>query len=555
MKIALHLLLLVLITVQVNGQTITRSITIGQGQKFLNLPVHSSKNTTKVRIKLKDKVLDEFTINLTNETPEFWAFFDTTPYQGQTLTLEADAPDAVAIGFDKIFADNKFPGQENLYQEKYRQLAHFSSRRGWLNDPNGLIFHNGNYHLFYQHNAYGWGWGNMHWGHAISEDLVHWKELPVALYTPKHDDMAFSGSAITDPKNTAGFRKNGIDPIIAFFTSTGRGECIALSYDNGLTFEDYQNNPVVKHKGRDPKVIWYEPGKHWVMTIWDDGSTEKMSNGEDALVYQHKIYTSTDLKNWAYQSGNPGFYECPELFEIAVEGEKNTKKWVMYDATGRYRVGTFNGKKFTPETPFKVYDNGRSFYASQTYNNIPASDGRRIQIGWARIETRDMPFNQFMAFPTSLTLRRTFDGYRLCPKPVAEVSRLYEKNHLVENKLLKEGSNSTTTLTSPAVHLIAEFEKGDAYDFGLVINGYRLNYSSIMGKLNNVNYPTTTSKNLKIEVIVDKSVIEVFVNDGELYFVDPLDSVQADKKVEAYAGGGKTLLKKLEIHELKSSWK
>jgi fructan beta-fructosidase len=553
MKKVFTLTLLILSVFSVNAQKVTRSIAIGQGHKFLNLPVHSSKNGTKMRIKAKGKTLDEFVISLTNETPEFWAFFDTTPYQGQTLEVEADAADAKTIGLDKVFPDSKFPGQENLYQEKSRQLVHFSSRRGWLNDPNGLIYHNGNYHLFYQHNAYGWGWGNMHWGHAISKDLVHWKELPVALYTPVHEDMAFSGSAVVDPKNTGGFRKNGIDPIIAFFTSTGRGECIALSYDNGLTFEEYKNNPVVTHKGRDPKVIWYEPGKHWVMVVWDDGDTEKMSNGEDALVYQHKIYTSPDLKNWTYQSSNRGFYECPELFEIEVAGEKNVKKWVMYDASGRYQVGSFNGKKFTPETPHKGYDLGRSMYASQTYSNIPASDGRRIQIGWARIDTKGEPFNQSMAFPTSLILKKTYDGYRLCPTPVAEIKNLHQKTHLIENTLLQHNESKVTKTESPAIHLIAEFEKGDAYDFGVTVNGHRLNYSHVMGKFNTTNYPTLEQKTLKIEVITDRSLIEVFVNDGELYFVEPLDP-QAEKKVEVYAKRGKVLLKKLEVHELKSSW-
>ena len=157
-----------------------------------------------------------------------------------------------------------------MYQEKYRPQFHFSPRIGWNNDPNGLVFYKGEWHLYFQHNPYGWNWGNMHWGHAVSTDLVHWTQLPIAIYPFKYGDWVFSGGAVVDEDNTAGFKSGAEEVIVASYTSTGRGEAIAYSNDRGRTFTDYAGNPVVKHQGRDPKIIWYGPGKHWVMAVYDE---------------------------------------------------------------------------------------------------------------------------------------------------------------------------------------------------------------------------------------------------------------------------------------------
>ncbi len=541
------------------GQTSNRKIKIKKDQLFLNFPVTESDTLKKTRILVDGKVLDEFTINLSEGEPDYWTFFDVSKYQGKTITIESENAGTQQKGLDKIFADKQYPGQDSVYKEYLRPQVHFSSQRGWHNDPNGLIYYNGEYHLFYQHNPFGWNWGNMHWGHAVSKDLLHWKELADALYTPNHDDMAFSGSAITDTNNTSGFRKNGIDPLIAVFTSTGRGECLALSYDNGRTFKDYEGNPVVKHKGRDPKVFWYEPGKHWVMVVYDESHSKDISLGLKAMNLEFSFYTSPDLKNWTYQSSVPGFFECPELFQIEVEGEPNTRKWVIYAADGKYKVGDFDGKTFTPEQDFRTYDNGSTFYASQTYNNIPKNDGRRIQIGWARIPLEKMPFNQCMTFPTELKLRKSFDGYRLCPKPISELKTLYQNNNVYNDIVLnKEKSSFTAPVKGDVLHVIAEFERGDSPEFGLNINGYELTYSNFFNDFNKVNYPVSETSLFKIEAIVDKAIVEIFVNDGELYFVKPLNSVSGEKQIKAFVNGvgdnRKTILKKLEVHELNSVW-
>jgi len=586
------------------GQTISKEIIIKKGQTYLNLPIGNSARMIRARIKYNGKTLDQFTIKLAEGNPDFWSFFDVTDFQGKSIVLEIEnytppnfggtQPIASAVSeqilpiktLDLVHADSKFPGMDSLYAEMNRPQVHFTARRGWINDPNGLIYHKGEYHLYFQHNPYGWPWGNMHWGHAVSKDLLHWQELNEAIFPMlniegNRQDAAFSGSAVVDLKNTAGFRKNGIDPIIAVYTSTGRGECIKLSYDNGRTFSEYENNPILKHSGRDPKVFWYEPGNHWVMVVWDNGQKKKLSLDQEAIINQHLIYTSPDLKQWVLQSGVEGFFECPELFELPIEGQPGKSKWVMYDATGRYMLGQFDGKNFKIDQHLKKYEHGGAyFYASQTFNNTP--DKRRIQIGWGRNITHPgMPFNQPHLFPTELKLKQTFDGLRLCPVPIREISMLYQNSQVIENKILKPNEGVSVTVNGDPVHVIAHFDKGDA-QFVLNVLGFEISYHDLLGELittiNNGKSAITTASGpfpqpstalsttnyikpdegvMKIEVIVDKNIIEFFVNDGEVYYVAPFDAEKTktiEASVKGRGGSRKSILKKLEVHELKSIW-
>ncbi|HEX6925047.1 MAG TPA: glycoside hydrolase family 32 protein [Longimicrobiaceae bacterium] len=539
------------------SQELVKRINVAEDDVYLNLPVKQSNPLVKARIKLDGVSLDEFTLKLASEDPDYWTFFDVTRYRGKTLTLEVDEAGDGLRDLDLVDAAPTFPGQESVYSERYRPQVTFSSRRGWHNDPNGLIYYNGEYHLFYQHNPYGVEWGNMHWGHAVSTDLVHWRELPDALYSPDHDHMAFSGSAVVDTANTSGLSRNGVDPLLAFYTRTGVGENLAISYDNGLTFEEYPGNPVVSHEGRDPKVIWYEPGKHWVMVVWDEGHTRRSSLGEHVR-YQVSFYSSPDLKNWTYESGLPGFFECPELFEIEVEGQPGVTKWVLYDANGDYVVGGFDGRKFTVEQPFRKLDNGGDFYASQMFNNIPESDGRHIQIGWFRNgDYEGMPFSQKMTFPTSLKLRESFDGLRLTPTPIEEIRSLHKKTHVFTGQLVRGDQAFASPVTGDVLHVIAEIDPGDAPTVGLDINGYRLTYDRFLNTFNGLNFVLPEGERLKIEAIVDRVAVEVFVNDGELYFVKRHNSVDADKKLEVFTGGGSNrsaVLETLTVHELESIW-
>jgi fructan beta-fructosidase len=596
MRVKRVLIMCVLLTaaIAVSAQVEKREIKVEKGHTYLNLPVKNDNALVRSRVKLKDQVIDEFTIKLAEQDPDFWVFVDVSAYQGKTITLEIEKfagrpgvpvqPDAKPLpvkGLQLANTATTFTGQQELYKEALRPQAHFSARRGWINDPNGLIYYNGEYHLFFQHNPYGWDWGNMHWGHAVSKDLLHWTELKEAIFPVNNKDAAFSGSAVIDPQNTSGFRKDGIDPLIAFYTSTGRGESIQLSYDNGRTFQDYAGNPLIKHTGRDPKVFWYDKGKHWVMVVWNSGEKKKLSLGEEAIINQHHIYTSNDLKTWTLTSGVAGFFECPELFELPVENQPGQSRWIMYDATGRYIVGDFDGKKFTTQQPLTQYDYaGGYFYASQTFNNTP--DNRRIQIGWGRnIKHPGMPFNQAMLFPVELKLKHTPTGYRLCPTPIKEINSLHANSQEVVNQVLKTETPIQTKVSGDALHVKAVFEKGDA-TFGLNVLGYEIVYNDLLGEFTTALNPkhnttpagpqaifsgpaippiTTTiyysdPEKFTLEVIVDKNIIEIFVNDGGLYFAAPYDGAKTNI-VEAFVkgrGNRKSILQKLDVHELKSIW-
>lgn len=588
----------------------SKEILISKGQYYLNFPVNNDDQLVRARIKLDGKILDQFTINLADGNPEFWTFFDLTPYQDDKLIIEIEeAPSGFRVqnqaenepvkrvltdkGLDLIHADSKFPGMDSLYSESGRPQVHFSAQRGWINDPNGLVFYNGEYHLYFQHNPYGWQWGNMHWGHAVSKDLIHWEQLPEAIYpvfdvpTTGRGDAAFSGSAFIDPDNTGGFRKNGIDPLIAMYTSTARGESMKFSYDNGRTFEEYESNPILVHNGRDPKIFWYEPGNHWVMIVWSSGMPKNIGLGQEVSLRQHSIYTSDDLKNWDYQSGVEGMYECPELFELQVEGSgNNEKKWVMYDAFGRYVVGDFDGKKFIVEQPFKKYEYGGGyFYASQTYSNEP--NNKVIQVGWGRnITNPGMPFNQPMLFPTELKLKKTSNGYVLAPTPIEGINSLYQKRHLLKDVIVTSENPAIIEVNEDTpLHLIAEFERGDA-PIILDILGYQLKYDNEwefstvapdsketkeIDPAGPFSAPTVaapiiypwTEDIFKIEAIVDKNILEIFINDGEIYYVTNFSGekkrgieavVQSSRRPMGPSIERKFIVRKLEVNELKSIW-
>ena len=390
---------------------------IAADRRYLHLPVDPKAPTRRVRVTstADGAVVRDFDIRLGADPAApgaFAAFLDLAPFRGQALRVEAVLPPG-SPHLDALVVSDELPDQAHLYRERDRPQFHFTSRRGWLNDPNGMVWHRGQYHLFYQHNPYGWDWGNMHWGHATSPDLVHWSEQPIALYPRKYGDWAFSGSAVVDHKNTSGFGTADDPPLVAAYTSTGRGECIVSSRDGGRTWQEFAGNPVVRHEGRDPRLLWHAPTSRWIMALYDE------ADGKQAITF----HSSPDLKAWTYESRIDGFFECPDLFELPVRGAEPARSlWVLSAADGRYRLGRFDGHEFTPETDKLTLWHG-DFYAAQTFSDAP--DGRRIQIGWGRdITFPGMPFNQQMAVPCELTLRATPDGPRLFAEPVAELARI-----------------------------------------------------------------------------------------------------------------------------------
>jgi sucrose-6-phosphate hydrolase SacC (GH32 family) len=288
---------------------------------------------------------------------------------------------------------------------------------------------------------------------------------------------------------------------------------------------------------RDPKVFWYEPNNNWVMVLF-----EGLGNS---------IYTSNNLKEWHYESHIEGFWECPELFELSIDGQKNNTKWVMYGASGTYMIGRFDGRQFVPETD-KLRYLVAGMYAAQTYNNTP--DGRRIQIGWGRITSKGMPFNQMMNFPLELKLKTTKQGPRLHAKPIEEITKLYKKSYNFKNLTFGQNdvNNSMPTIKHPFLHIRAVFKIVNAHDFSIQINGYNFTYNVNTNKLNDTFIPLIDLK-LNLEFIIDVNSIEVFVNEGH-YVMCLAHNSNNYKPGVAFYGRNKTVIESLEIHELNSIW-
>ncbi|MGE5531258.1 MAG: GH32 C-terminal domain-containing protein, partial [Bacteroidota bacterium] len=393
-----------------------------------------------------------------------------------------------------------------LYHEQYRPQVHFTSRRGWLNDPNGLVYYGGEYHLFYQHNPYGWDWGNMHWGHAVSADLVHWEELPIALY-PDELGTCFSGSAVVDWEDSAGFQSGSEKALVAIYTAAGEPftQCLAYSNDRGRTWSKYEGNPVLGHiagDNRDPKVIWYQPERKWVMALYLEG--------EDFA-----LFSSPDLKDWdkLCDVRVEGCSECPEFFALPLDGDVERQRWVFYGGNGSYLIGDFDGKIFAAESgPHRMHcactRSGDAFYASQTFNEEPA--GRRVVIGWARgTEMPGMPFNQMMNFPCELTLRTTAEGPRLFVQPVDEVERLYGKREAI--------TGAGVLQIGDVCDVEVECALRGAQQVGLHVRGIPVSYHMGAKRLSclGCSAPLEAREGkVKLRAIVDRTSIEIFANDG-----------------------------------------
>jgi sucrose-6-phosphate hydrolase SacC (GH32 family) len=522
--------------------------TIKISKQYLNLPVSQKAERKQMRFETGGKSERFFTIRLADTTPDYWVFCDVTHLKGKTVTIKYDG---LSTGIKKIYQDDAIAGQDSLYKEKNRPQFHFTTRRGWINDPNGLIYFDGEYHLFYQHNPYEREWENMHWAHAVSTDLVHWKELQLAL-SPDSLGTMFSGSTVMDYKNSAGFNKGNQPAMIAAYTAASdqkQTQCIAYSLDKGRTWIKYKGNPVIDSKEkwnsidtRDPRVFWYQPGKHWVMVL----------NERDG----HSIYNSTNLKDWTYHSHTTGFWECPDLFELTVDNQSGLKKWVMLGASNSYMIGSFDGKKFTPESGKHYFSTG-TIYAAQTITNIPDADGRRIQIGWGRISHPDMPFNGMMLMPTELTLKTTKNGVRLFSNPVKEYNQLFTPENKWTGISAQQANDYLKAYNErDRFRIKTTIRLSHATSAGLSLFGQRiLDYDMNNNLVNGVFYSPEdmTSMEISADIYMDRTSIEVFI-DGGAYSYSMERRSTNDNKEGLHFWGTNIEVKNLEVFGVQSIW-
>jgi sucrose-6-phosphate hydrolase SacC (GH32 family) len=500
--------------------------------KYLNFPVAMNQERQRVDFLEGNDSLTYSVIRI-GDQPDYWVFKDVSAYKGRTLTVRFSRN---TPALDMIFVADTFPGQDSLYRESLRPQFHFSSQRGWNNDPNGLVWFDGEYHLFYQHNPYEIWWENMHWGHAVSPDLIHWKELNDALFPDALGTM-FSGSAVIDRNNTAGWGKN---TLVAAYTADKAGrevQCVASSTDKGRTFRKYEGNPVAG-RDRDPRVFWYEPNKEWVMVLYKIAGIS--------------FFTSKNLKDWKEESHIPGFYECPEFFQLPVDGNPQKTLWVLTAASGTYMLGDFDGRRFTPKFG-KYRTTYGAQYAAQTYSNTP--DGRRIQIGWGQIEAKGMPFNQMMCFPTVLTLRTTNEGIRLFSEPVPEVSSLHVKTYDFSGLSAAEANEKLKAIGSSLLHVVARFESVSGARISIDFNGNR--YADMdADELNGVQVAMENPGSLvfDVEMLIDKTSVETYFQNGKAVFVQPLRKPASANGLQIIGENSNIRVKSLVVYEMGSIW-
>jgi len=446
--------------------------------------------------------------------------------------------------------------RDTLYGELHRPQFHFTPMKNWTNDPNGLVFYKGEYHLFCQLNAKGIRWGPNTWAHAVSTDLVHWEQIEHAI-EPDDYGWIWSGSAVVDHGNTAGLKKGDEETIVAVYTWGGYGEprnpavqAIAFSNDRGRTFTKYEGNPVLGHiraDNRDPKVIWHEPTGKWIMALYLDEN-------------DYTFYGSADLKQWDHlcDVAVPGTSECPDFFPLEVDGDSANVKWVLWGAAGVYSIGSFDGTTFTPESESLKAELGANGYAAQTWSDVPDEDGRRIQTSWmAGGKYPSMPFNQQMSFPVELTLRTFPEGIRMCRRPVREIELLHDKTHTWQDEMLEAGTNLMPETKHDLFDIRAEVELGDAEAFGVIVRGIDLRYHvgekkfTYLGK----DIPAEPAGGrVELQVLMDRTSLELFASAGKSSASFCFLPEAWDVPLEFYAAGGSVKLVSLTVHELKSIW-
>jgi fructan beta-fructosidase len=550
----------------VNGDDSIGSLTSPEfkvQRKFINFLIGGGKKPGEACINLVVNGKVELSATGRSTIPQDtealrWTTWDVSKWQGKNAVIEIldNAKGGWGhINVDEITqSDSKKevpPRKAKLYDEDYRPQFHFSAQKNWLNDPNGLVFFEGEYHLFYQHNPFGTQWGNMTWGHAVSPDLVHWKELPVAI-KPTERGTIYSGSAAVDTNNTTGFGAGKKPPLVAMYTLAGKPftQDLAYSNDQGRTWKQYQGNPVIGHiagENRDPRIFWHPESNKWVMALYLDGD-------------EFAIYNSPDLKKWTELSRLhlPGSSECPDLFPInyypSGADKAPTRKWIFFGGNFRYLIGQFDGTKFTSEEGPYVGDFGPNFYASQTYNNTP--DGRRIIVGWMNGNGpfAEMPFNQQMSFPREMRLVDSHDGMRLSQAPVREINKL--RKRMVEKHYIdaKEVNKVLGSLKGDLYDIQAEFSITSPEPFTIQIRGIDVvvDPGKFFIECQGRKAPLINRAGVvDVRILVDRSCLEIFAENGITVlstYIEP----ELDLHKVVLIGNPKVNF--LRATELKSAW-
>lgn len=565
--------------------------------RYLLLPVQESTDDARINVLVDGNVAETIYVRLAKSKTDYTVPFDLTPYKGHDVMLDVVIPqsrgsvreakdDACWRGI--VLADTF----DTANREKYRPAFHHTPRYGWMNDPNGMFYKDGRWHLYYQYNPYGSKWQNMTWGHSVSDDLVNWEHLPEAI-RPNGLGSVFSGSCAVDHDNTAGF---GSDAVIALYTSAGTSQMqsLASSTDDGLTFNIYPSNPVLtlESEARDPKVFWNDSTKEWNMIL------------AHALDHEMLILTSPDMKSWTLQSSfgkglgaQGGVWECPDLFELPVAGT-DEKKWVLlcninpdgpFGGSGtQYFVGDFDGRTFKADTDAagnvstKWLDYGKDHYATVTWSDAP--DGRRVALGWMSNwqYAADVPTMQFRSantLPREMGLFRAPDGEVYASSaPSPELEALRGKLAAKVKKTTvgrKARSFALPSENGGICEILMDIEASKAKTVNIVFSNSQgekvvMQYDPAAATLSfdrtqsgitdfSEGFPAVTvtptheaSGRIALRIFVDRSSMEVFGNDGEFVMTNLVFPRTPYTALSVSTEGGNAKVENLRIYSLKS---
>lgn len=590
-------------TLEQEGDSLT-VIRVTNPTKYLLLPVEEHTAEGQVRI-LSDSVPVDMDVRLARNKVDYFVPF-ALPAGQKEVTVRINRVGKDALCWKEIKLSDTF---DTTNTDKFRPVYHHTPLYGWMNDANGLVYKDGEYHLYFQYNPYGSMWGNMHWGHSVSKDLMHWEHLNPALARDTLGHI-FSGSSVVDTDNTAGY---GAGTIVSFYTSAsdknGQIQCMAYSHDNGRTFTKYEKNPVLTpfdglKDFRDPKVFWYAPDNKWVMVV----SADK----------EMRFYSSKDLKDWTFMSGwgngygvQPSQFECPDMVQLPVDGDKNRTKWALIvnvnpgcyfgGSATQYFIGDFDGEKFTCDTKPEVVkwlDWGKDHYATVCFSN---TGDRTIAVPWMSnwqyaniVPTRQ--FRSANALPRELSLYTQDGDIYMAAAPVAETKALRKETKTLPVVEVSTDYNVDSlfagndgayeielelTAGSAGIMGLKLFnEKGENVDIYLNLPEKKLvmdrTHSGIVdfGKdsmphekeahdnriVNSVNYvddfalgtwaPIRKADNYKLNIFVDKCSVEIFLNGGKIAMTNLVFPSEPYNRMNFYSKGGTFKVDACNIYKL-----
>ena len=457
-----------------------------------------------------------------------------------------------------VLAQYKPEQKEINYTENFRGQYHFSPKTGWMNDINGLVYQGGKYHMIYQ-----WGEAIRHGGYATTTDLLHWKDEGVALIPQKSflpseairnvsGEHVFSGSAVVVSGETSKRITGSTDEaIVAIYTGTAVGTCLAWSIDSGKSWHNFKDNPVANPTKdadpRDPHVFFYKPTSKWIMAIYENGTT---------------FYGSKDLINWTFLSNINFGFECPDIFELPLDGNKKNMKWVLMDANGTYVVGKFDGTSFLREEgqAQNVMTLGHDFYAAQSFpsGSLPNNDERIIQLAWMdhwNGGLGETVWKRNATFPVSVGLI-TLDGQmRITRNPISEISSLYSNSQKWESQSLNSNRNLLSKTKSKTFELVAEFDLTNttASKFGFKIANKTVAYHIKSQVLLDETLVPDAANHIKITILVDWGQLEVFADKGVFSYSEQFAFSPDNNDIELFTDGDLKLVS-MEFNEIARTW-